>query len=108
MSFSHGGLLNGAEVARECQVSRSTVEGYVSILEDLLVGFRVPTFHRRAARQLTGHPKFYFFDCGVYRKLRPRGPLDSADEIGGAALEGLVAQHTYTQFDNVRLTISPR
>jgi predicted AAA+ superfamily ATPase len=40
MSFSHGSLLNAAEVARECQVSRSTVEGYLSILEDLLPGFQ--------------------------------------------------------------------
>ncbi len=93
MSFSQGSLLNANEVARECQVSRSTVEGYLSILEDLLLGFRLPVFKRRATRQLTEHPKFYFFDCGVFRKLRPRGPLDHADEIAGVALEGLVAQH---------------
>ncbi|MEI6564991.1 MAG: AAA family ATPase, partial [bacterium] len=53
MSFSHGSLLNATEVARECQVSRSTVEGYLSILEDLLLGFRLPVFKRRATRQLT-------------------------------------------------------
>jgi predicted AAA+ superfamily ATPase len=105
MSFSHGSLLNATEVARECQVNRSTVEGYLSILEDLLLGFRVPVFNRRASRQLTGHPKFYFFDSGVYRKLRPRGPLDHPDETGGAALEGLVAQHlrawlAYSHSDN--------
>ncbi|MCP4662483.1 MAG: DUF4143 domain-containing protein [bacterium] len=33
------------------------------------------------------------FDAGVYRALRPRGPLDRAEEIEGAAFEGLVAQH---------------
>lgn len=96
MSFSHGSLLNATEVARECQVRRSTVEGYLSILEDLLLGFRLPVFKRRATRQMTDHPKFYFFDCGVYRKLRPRGPLDRADEVAGATLEGLVAQHLRT------------
>lgn len=93
MSFSHGAVLNASEVARECAVSRSTVEGYLAVLEDLLLGFRVPVFRRRARRRMAAHPKFYFFDCGVYRKLRPRGPLDSDDEIGGACLEGLVAQH---------------
>jgi hypothetical protein len=35
------------------------------------------------------HPKFYFFDAGVYRSLRPRGPVDRPEEIAGAALEGL-------------------
>jgi len=48
ISFSHGSLLNLAEVARECQVSRKTVEGYLRILEDLLLAFRLPVFRRRA------------------------------------------------------------
>ena len=93
ISFSHGNVLNLAQIARECQISRSTVEGYLSILEDLLLSFQLPVFSRRAARKLVTHQKFYFFDSGVYNKLRPRGPLDSNSEIGGAALEGLVAQH---------------
>jgi hypothetical protein len=35
---------------------------------------------------MTAQPKFYLFDAGVYYHLRPRGPLDSPDEIGGMAL----------------------
>lgn len=93
ISFSHAALLSVAEVARECAVSRTTVEGYVSILEDLLIAVRLPAFAKRAKRQLVGHDKFYFFDAGVYRALRPKGPLDRPEEIDGAALEGLVFQH---------------
>jgi predicted AAA+ superfamily ATPase len=93
ISFSHGSLLNLAEVARECQVGRKTVEGYLTILEDLLLSFRVPVFTRRAQRHLVSHDKFFYFDAGVYRSIRPRGPLDSPAEIDGMALEGLVAQH---------------
>ncbi len=93
ISFSHGTVLNIANVARECQVERKTVEGYVSIIEDLLLSFRIPVFSRRAKRHLSSHPKFYYFDSGVFRSLRPSGPMDSPQEIDGAALEGLVAQH---------------
>ena len=93
VSFSHGSLLNLAEVARECQISRKTVEGYLEILEDLLLSFRLPVFTRRAKRHLVGHDKFYYFDTGVYRSLRPTGPLDRPEQIEGMALEGLVAQH---------------
>ena len=93
ISFSHASLLNLAEVARECQVSRKTVEGYLGVLEDLLLSFRVPVFTRRAKRHLASHDKFYYFDAGVYRSLRPAGPLDRPEEIEGMALEGLVAQH---------------
>lgn len=93
MSFSQGSVLNLAEIARECQVGRKTVEGYLSILEDLLLSFTLPVFSKRAKRHLTTHPKFYFFDVGVFRALRPAGPLDVPSEIDGAALETLVAQH---------------
>lgn len=93
VSFSQGAALNLANVARECQVNRKTVEGYLEILEDLLLAFCVPVFVRRAKRELAAHPKFYFFDAGVFRANRPAGPLDSPAEIDGAALEGLVAQH---------------
>ncbi|OGR26525.1 MAG: ATPase [Desulfuromonadales bacterium GWD2_54_10] len=93
ISFSHGAVLNLANVARECQVNRKTVEGFLEILEDLLLAFRVPVFTRRAQRELAVHPKFYFFDAGVFRANRPAGPLDAPAEIDGAALEGLVAQH---------------
>jgi predicted AAA+ superfamily ATPase len=93
ISFSHGAVLNISDVARDCQVERKTAEGYVSILEDLLLAFRIPVFSRRAKRTLSSHPKFFYFDSGVFRSVRPRGPLDSPQEIEGAALEGLVAQH---------------
>jgi predicted AAA+ superfamily ATPase len=93
VSFSHGAVLNLANVARECEVSRSTVEGYLDILEDMLLAFRVPAFRHRAERATTVHPKFYLFDAGVFRAARPAGPLDRPQEIDGAALEGLVAQH---------------
>ena len=93
VSFSHGAVLNVSNVARECQIERKTVAGYLEILEDLLLSFRLPVFTRRARRKTSAHPKFYFFDAGVYRSLRPRGPLDRAEEIDGCAFEGLVAQH---------------
>ena len=93
VSFSHGSVLNLANVARECEVERKTVAGYVDVLEDLLLAFRVPVFNRRARRETAAHPKLYLFDGGVFRALRPRGPLDRPEEIDGPALEGLVAQH---------------
>jgi len=93
VSFSHSSVLNVSNVARECQVERRTVQGFLEVLTDLLLCFTVPVFTKRAQRQTTTHPKFYYFDAGVYRSLRPHGPLDRAEEIDGGAFEGLVAQH---------------
>ncbi len=93
ISFSHATILNITNVARECEIKRKTVEGYIEILEELLLAFKLPVFAKRAQRALSTHPKIYLFDTGVFRALRPRGPLDRVEEIEGVALEGLVAQH---------------
>ncbi|MGA1841619.1 MAG: ATP-binding protein [bacterium] len=91
-SFSQASVLNISEVAREASLERKRVENYFSILEDLLLATRLPVFTKRAKRRMVGHPKFYFFDVGVYRALRPSGPLDSPEEIEGASLETLCFQ----------------
>jgi predicted AAA+ superfamily ATPase len=91
-SFSQGGVLNMAAVARECAMSAKVVEDYFSILEDLLIAVRLPVFTKRAKRRLIAHPKFYYFDAGVFQAIRPRGPLDAPEQIHGAALETLFLQ----------------
>jgi predicted AAA+ superfamily ATPase len=91
-SFSQGSVLSISSVARECHVERKVVESYFSILEDLMIGYRVPIFSKKAKRRLAVHPKFYFFDVGVYRTLRPMGPLDAPEEVNGIALETLFLQ----------------
>jgi predicted AAA+ superfamily ATPase len=91
-SFSQAAPLNISAVAVECGVERKVVESWFGVLEDLLLAIRLPVFSRRARRALTTHPKFFYFDVGVFRTLRPRGPLDALSEIDGAALETLLFQ----------------
>ena len=98
-ALTHGQMLNISNVAQDCQVKRKTVEGYFAIMEDLLIGITLPVFTRRAQRALVAHPKFYFFDTGVFHSLRPKGPLDSPEEITGASLEGLIFQHLRAWID---------
>lgn len=84
-SFSQGQPLNISKISEECHVDRKITEGYFKILEDLLIAERVPVFTKKAKRRMTAHSKFFFFDCGVYQAIRPRGPLDSPAEIEGPA-----------------------
>lgn len=93
ISFSHASIINTTNIARECDIARKTANNYVEILEDLLLAFKIPIFTKRAKRALSIHPKFYLFDAGIFRSLRPKGILDTQDEMEGAALEGLVAGH---------------
>lgn len=91
-SFSQGNVINMAAIAREIGVQQKLVTSYFDILDDLLLGYRLPVFKKRAKRQTVQHPKFYFFDTGVYQTLRPKGIIDSVQEIEGAALESLFLQ----------------
>ncbi len=102
-SFSQGNLMNISEIARELSISRGVVDHYFSIVEDLLIGGRLPVFTRRAKRRMVSHPKFFFFDLGVFRMLRPMGPLDSREEVDGAALETLFLEHLLAINDYFKL-----
>ena len=91
-SFSQGQPLNMSNIARESNVNQKNISYYFDILEDLLIGYRLPIFNKRAKRQTIQHPKFYLFDAGVYQTLRPKGLIDTSTEIDGAALETLFLQ----------------
>ena len=93
ISFSHASVINMSNIAQECEIDRRVAQTYVQILEDLLLAFRIKVFTKRAKRETIKHEKFYYFDAGVYKCLRPAGPLDRREEIDGHCLEGIVAQH---------------
>jgi uncharacterized protein len=105
-SFSQGCQLNLSNIAREVGTSRKIIASYFEILEDLLIAIQIPCFTKRAQRKLMQHPKFYYFDTGVFWKLRPKGPLDTPNEIGGAAFETLFLQHLRAIIDYYRLDLS--
>ena len=98
-SFSQGSPLNVSAIARDCAVNRKVVENYFSILRDTLVSYEIPVFTKRAKRAVIQSAKFYFFDAGVFRALRPSGPYDSDSEAEGAALETLVLQEIAARND---------
>jgi len=54
-SFSQGSVLNISSVARECHVERKVVENYFLILENLMIGYRIPIFSKKAKRRLVAH-----------------------------------------------------
>lgn len=91
-SFSQGNVINMAEISREIGINHKTVESFFEITEDLLLSYRLTPFTKRAKRRVVSHPKFYFFDSGVFRTIRPMGPADKPEEAEGAALETLLFQ----------------
>ena len=102
-SFSQGEQVNFTEIAREVGHNRHTIANFFDILDDLLIAYRIYPFTKRAKRALVSSPKFYYFDTGIYRTIRPVGLLDSREEIDGAALETLFLQQVMAINDYFRL-----
>lgn len=49
------------------------------------------------------HPKFFYFDAGLYRTIRPSGTLDMPEEMDGATLETLLLQNLQAVIDSLHL-----
>jgi predicted AAA+ superfamily ATPase len=85
----HGQLINISGIARDAGTSRTTVDGYVGILEDTLVASRLPAFEGRLRVRERRHPKLYWVDPGLARAAKKQlGPVTAEEK--GALLEGWV------------------
>ena len=82
-ALMNGQILNISNIARDVGVARATVQGYFSILEDTLLGWRLPAYRQKARVKEVAHAKFYLFDCGVQRTLAGLNrDTPSAEETG--------------------------
>jgi len=87
----HGQTVNTTDIARDAGVARTTVCGYLDILEDTLLCFRVAAFQPKLRVRERKLPKLYWFDPGIVRAMK-RSAGAVLPEERGALLEGLVAQ----------------
>ena len=85
----HAQTVNAASIARDAGISRSTVNGYLEILEDTLLALQLPAFEAKLRVRERRRPKLYWADAGLVRAVkRQLGPV--AAEERGALLEGWV------------------
>jgi len=88
----HGQTINVSSVARDAGVARTTVIGYVEILEETMLTFSLPAFEGRLRVRERKAPKLYWTDSGIVRAAR-RVSGEVHPEERGALFEGLVAQY---------------
>jgi predicted AAA+ superfamily ATPase len=86
----HGQMLNAASLSRDAGVSRTTVLGYLEVLEDTLIAYRLPAFESKLRVREKKHPKLYLFDAGVVRALRGSVAGEPGREEVGALFEGWI------------------
>lgn len=94
-ALTDGEIINNNNVAQDCGVSATTVSSYFDILEDTLVGYRIPAFTKVMKRRLIQAPRFYYFDVGIANHLLHRKELNRGTADYGHAFEHLVIQEIY-------------
>jgi predicted AAA+ superfamily ATPase len=75
-------VINLQNLSQEVGVARTTLTGYLDILEQTLLGFRLLPIHLKAKVKEVSKPKFYFFDTGIVRALSKTLDDDFRDEHG--------------------------
>lgn len=91
-ALTDGEMVNYKNIAQDCGVSANTVSSYFDILDDTLIGFRVPAFTHAMKRRVAQAPRFYYFDVGIANHLLHRTKLMRGTPEYGHAFEHLVIQ----------------
>jgi predicted AAA+ superfamily ATPase len=105
-ALTSGELLNYTNVGRETGVSAKAVRNYFQILEDTLLGFRVPPWRKKKKRRLIETEKFYLFDVGVTNYLARRAPRIGTPEFGKSFEQYILMElKAYQAYRNPELDI---
>jgi predicted AAA+ superfamily ATPase len=70
-------------ISNDSGVPVRTIEGYLEVLKDTLVGYELHPFLKSKKRKAHTRSKFYFFDCGVANYFSKRYPVsDGSSDLG--------------------------
>jgi predicted AAA+ superfamily ATPase len=92
---ANGMLFNYSNAARDAGVAVRTIREYYQILEDTLLGRRLPPWRKAKQRRLIETAKFYFFDVGVVSSLLGYTALAPGTREYGRAFEHFILQECW-------------
>ncbi|MED9995429.1 MAG: DUF4143 domain-containing protein [Paludibacteraceae bacterium] len=107
-ALSNGEMINYSNIATDCGVKVHTVRAYFDILEDTLIGYRIPAYTQTIKRRLIQAPKFYFFDVGLPQYLLNRTTLAQGTIEYGHAFEHFIVQElvAFIRYNHKKETLS--
>ena len=102
IAISNGQEVNYEGFASDLQISAGTLKNYLQILEDTLIGFRLPGFTQTKKRKAISRAKHYLFDLGVTRLLSRTGEIHERSKAFGDAFEHFVILEVRAYLSYVR------
>lgn len=89
LALYHGQVINVSATARDAGVPRTTVNGFIDILEDTLLLNKLPAYETGLRVREKKHPKIYWTDPGVVRMAKKQtGPVGAVEK--GSLFEGYI------------------
>ena len=89
MALYHGQIINISATARDAGVSRTTVNGFIEILEDTLLLNKVSAYEAKLRVRERKHPKIYWIDPGILRAAKKQLGSVTIEERG-SLFEGYI------------------
>jgi predicted AAA+ superfamily ATPase len=105
MGLSNGQELQYQSISNECGVPVRTIENYLSVLQDTLIGFELLPFLATTKRKAITRTKFYFFDVGVAGFLARRGEVKERSKVYGECFEHWLVLETRARLSYRRKNI---
>ena len=103
-ALCHAEQIDFTSISNDTQIPRTTIHEYFKILEDTLIGYRLPVWGETKKRKPIATPKFYFFDWSIPKHLQEIKQVSPKSEIYGKAFESYMFHElkTYCDYHNVK------
>lgn len=97
-------LQNGEELyyqglSNDSGVPARTIQNYIEVLEQTLLGFQLKPFIKTKKRKSIQRSKFYLFDLGIVNSLANRSEIKIGSELYGKAFEHFIIRETKSTLD---------
>jgi predicted AAA+ superfamily ATPase len=107
-ALSNGQIINYTQIGSDAGVKRGTVQNYYEILEDTLIGTRLPAWRKSKTRKNIEADKFYLFDPGVVNALCERKYVSLKTTDAGFLFETFILNElkAWNEYNNKGVTLS--
>jgi predicted AAA+ superfamily ATPase len=101
---SNGNEINYQGFASDCGVSLNTIKSYFEILEDTLIGVKLPAYTKTKKRKAITRAKHYLFDPGIVNAICDQGEVTAKSQAFGGLFEQFIfletrAANVYLDYD---------
>ena len=95
LAHQQGGMLNVADLSRNLDLDARTINGYLGLLEDLLLIRTLKPWFKNVGKRLVKSPKFYIRDSGIVHELLGISGHESllGHPVVGGSWEGFVIEN---------------